>query len=62
MLWESASPSPSPDELRSISNTERYLRIAKAEQASSPCGERLRAFMELVEGLLREEMERLIAR
>lgn len=48
-------------ELRSLGNIEKYLRTAKAELASNPCDERLRAFIELVEGLLRDEKAKLIA-
>jgi hypothetical protein len=46
-------------ELRSLGNIEVYLRTAKAELASDPCDERLRAFIELVEELLRDEKARL---
>lgn len=48
-------------ELRSLGNIEVYLRTAKAELASDPCDERLRAFIGLVEELLREEKARLTA-
>ena len=48
-------------ELRSLGNIETYLRTAKAELASDPCDERLRAFIGLVEELLREEKARLVA-
>jgi hypothetical protein len=46
-------------ELRSLGNIETYLRTAKAELASDPCDERLRAFIELIEGLLRDERAKL---
>ncbi|HZP67318.1 MAG TPA: hypothetical protein VFB32_13540 [Rudaea sp.] len=46
-------------ELRSLGNIETYLKTAKAELASNPCDERLRAFIEVVEGLLKEEKQRL---
>jgi hypothetical protein len=48
-------------ELRSLGNIEVYLRTAKAELASDPCDERLKAFIEVVEELLREEKARLVA-
>ena len=47
------------NELRSLSNIERYLKTAKAELASSPCDERLRAFIDLIEGLLQDERNKL---
>lgn len=46
-------------ELRSLGNIEQYLRTAKAELASDPCDDRLRAFIELIEGLLNEERARI---
>jgi hypothetical protein len=46
-------------ELRSLSNIEMYLRTAKAELASNPCDEKLRAFIEVVEALLRDERAKL---
>jgi hypothetical protein len=48
-------------ELRSLGNIERYLNAAKAELASDPCDERLHAFIELIEGLLRDEKAKLVA-
>jgi hypothetical protein len=42
-------------ELRSLGNIQTYLRTAKAELASNPCDERLRAFIEVVEGLQRRK-------
>jgi hypothetical protein len=48
-------------ELRSLGNIEVYLRTAKAELASDPCDERLKAFITVVEQLLREEKARLVA-
>lgn len=49
-------------ELRSLSNIETYLRTAKAELASDPCDDTLRAFIEIVEALLREETAKLSRR
>jgi len=46
-------------ELRSLSNIEKYLGTAKAELASNPCDDRLRAFIELIESLLRDEKAKL---
>lgn len=46
-------------ELRSLSNIEKYLRTAKAELASDPCDDKLRAFIEVVEVLLRDERSKL---
>jgi len=48
-------------ELRSLGNIEKYLRSAKAELASDPCDEQLRAFIELVEQLLRDEKAKLVS-
>jgi len=48
-------------ELRSLGNIEVYLRTAKAELASDPCDERLRAFIDVVEELLRDERAKLHA-
>jgi hypothetical protein len=47
-------------ELRSLGNLEKYLHAARAELASDPSDEPLRAFVELVEGLLRDEREKLV--
>jgi len=46
-------------ELRSLRNIATYLRTAKAELASNPCDDTLRAFIEIVEALLREETAKL---
>jgi len=46
-------------ELCSLTNIGRYLRAAKAELASSPCDEQLRAFIAVVEDLLRDEKSKL---
>ena len=46
-------------ELQSLNNIQKYLLTAKAELASNPCDERLRAFIELVDGLLRDERAKL---
>ena len=46
-------------ELRSLSNIEKYLRTARAELASDPCDEKLRAFIEVIEVLLRDERAKL---
>ena len=46
-------------ELRSLSNIETYLRTAKAELASNPCDEKLCAFIEVIEVLLRDERAKL---
>ena len=46
-------------ELRSLRNIETYLRTAKAELASNPRDDTLRAFIEIVEALLREETAKL---
>lgn len=46
-------------ELRSLGNIEAYLRAAKTELASDPTDDTLRAFVELVEGLLRDERAKL---
>lgn len=48
-------------ELRSLRNIETYLRTAKAELASDPCDDTLRAFIEIVEALLRDEKAKLVA-
>jgi len=48
-------------ELRSLRNIETYLRTAKAELASDPCDDTLRAFIGIVEALLREETAKLTA-
>ena len=48
-------------ELRSLTNIEKYLNAARAELASDPCDERLRAFIEAVEELLREEKAKFIS-
>jgi hypothetical protein len=47
-------------ELRSLTNIEKYLNAARAELASDPCDERLRAFIVVVEGLLKEEKGKLV--
>ena len=47
-------------ELRSLTNIETYLKTTGAELASDPCDERLRAFIEAVEELLREEKVKLV--
>ncbi len=46
-------------ELRSLGNIQRYLQTAKVELASNPCDDKLRAFIEVVEGLLAEEKKKL---
>ena len=46
-------------ELQSLNNIGVYLKTAKAELASNPCDEKLRAFIELIEGLLRDEKQKL---
>jgi hypothetical protein len=46
-------------ELRSLSNIEKYLKTARAELASNPCDERLRAFIDAIESLLLEEKDEL---
>jgi len=46
-------------ELRSLRNIETYLRTAKAELASDPFDDTLRAFIEIVEALLRDEKAKL---
>jgi hypothetical protein len=46
-------------ELRSLRNIETYLRTAKAELASNPCDDALRAFIVIVEDLLRNECAKL---
>lgn len=46
-------------ELRSLKNIETYLRTAKAELASNPCDDQLRAFIDVIEGLLRDEKAKL---
>jgi hypothetical protein len=48
-------------ELRSLGNIQMYLHTAKAELASNPRDERLRDFIELVEGLLGDEKAKLFA-
>jgi len=48
-------------ELRSLRNIETYLRTAKAELASDPCDDTLRAFIEIVEALLRDEKAKLVS-
>jgi hypothetical protein len=48
-------------ELRSLQNIDTYLRTAKAELASNPCDEKLRAFVQVIESLLSEEKAKLIA-
>lgn len=49
-----------PRELRSLTNIEKYLKSARAELASDACDERLRALIAVVEGLLREEMVKVV--
>jgi hypothetical protein len=46
-------------ELRLLTNIEKYLKSARAELASDPCDERLRAFIAVVESLLIEEKTKL---
>jgi hypothetical protein len=46
-------------ELRTLGNLEKYLSAAKAELASDPDDEPLRAFIELIEGLLSDERTKL---
>ena len=48
-------------ELRFLTNIETYLKTARAELASNPCDDRLRAFIDVVEGLLKEEKTKLNA-
>ena len=48
-------------ELRLLGNLEKYLHAASAELASDPSDEPPRAFVELVEGLLRDERAKLQA-
>jgi len=48
-------------ELRTLGNLEKYLQAAKAELASDPNDQPLRAFIDLVEGLLRDERAKLTA-
>jgi hypothetical protein len=48
-------------ELRSLGNLKKYLQAARAELASDPGDEPLRAFVELAEGLLRDEQMKLTA-
>ena len=48
------------NELRSLGNIQTYLRTAKAELASDPCDDRLRAFVVVVEGLFQEEKKKLV--
>jgi hypothetical protein len=50
---------PQLRELRSLTNIEKYLNSDRAELASDPSDERLRAFIEVVEGLLRQEKTKL---
>jgi hypothetical protein len=47
-------------ELRLLTNIETYLKTARAELASNPGDERLRAFIETIEDLLREEKAKLV--
>ena len=47
-------------ELRSLGNIQTYLCTAKAELASDPCDEKLRAFIVMIECLLSEEKAKLI--
>jgi len=46
-------------ELRFLGNIEAYLRAAKTELASDPTDSTLRAFIELIETLLRDERAKL---
>jgi hypothetical protein len=46
-------------ELQSLTNIGTYLRTAKAELASNPCDDKLRAFIDVVENLLKEEKAKL---
>jgi hypothetical protein len=46
-------------ELRSLSNIEKYLKSARAELASNPCDDRLSAFIVAVESLLLQEKDKL---
>src|SRR4051794_7727111 len=59
MITMNAAARQTLRELRSLSNIEIYLQTAKAELASDPCDEKLRAFIELVEVLLRDECAKL---
>ena len=47
-------------ELRSLQRFDEYIRIARAELASDPNNDRLRAFIEMIEALVREEKAKLI--
>jgi hypothetical protein len=46
-------------ELHSLTKIETYLRTARAELASDPCDKGLRAFIAIVESLLRQEKTKL---
>ena len=48
-------------ELRSLGNIQTYLRTARAELASNPSDEPLRAFIAVVEALLAAEKAKLAA-
>jgi hypothetical protein len=48
-------------ELRALGNIQTYLRTARAELASNPCDESLRAFIAVVEALLAAEKAKLAA-
>ena len=49
-------------EIHSLQRIEDYLRIAKAELASDPSDDRLRAFIVVVEDLLEQEKSKLLSR
>jgi hypothetical protein len=53
----SSQPRQTLRELRSLTNIETYPKTARAELASDPCDERQRAFIAVVEALLREEKD-----
>ena len=42
-------------QIHSLQRFEDYIRIARAELASDPGNERLRAFIDMIETLVREE-------
>jgi hypothetical protein len=47
-------------EIHSLQRFEDYIRIARAELASDPGNDRLRAFIDMIEALVREEKARFL--
>ena len=47
-------------EIRSLQRFEDYIRIARAELASDPDNDRLRAFIDMIQTLVSEEKARFL--